>query len=136
MRVAWNPEIECKQCGQKAMRRSEKLFLLSLKTLTISAIVAIPLLQSHTYLPWLPVWIQGVVVLTFILSICVAGYYAYYDRKQSFRCAKCLFEMTVPAPPLSWLQKILVGLFLATVVLVVVGLIVIVLTYKPEAVIR
>ena len=130
VRMRWNKPIVCAKCGEKSMTRSEKAYHLALKVMLVSGSIAAVFLKFGKLAPFIPVWFPGVAILTFCFSLVVVGFYAYYDRKHSYRCENCFYEMTVPAPPFSFLDKFVLFAFGGALLLMAIGLIVFALTYK------
>lgn len=101
------------------MRRSEFAYRVLVPMIMISGIIVIPVLQLDRVLAWMPEKIGVIAVLVYLFAFCALGYYEFHDPRRSYRCRACGQAAVISRPPYSFLEKFVIGFFIAGLLLLV-----------------
>lgn len=114
-----NQKISCQKCGEQEMRRSEFAYRVLIPVILISGAFVIPVLQLDRIPSWVPERIGAIFVLVYLFAFCALGYYEFHDPQRSYRCRACGHVAVIPRPPYSFVEKLAIGFFIASLLLLV-----------------
>lgn len=116
------------------MKRDEFVYRVLLPIYAISAMIAVPIMQTDVIPTWIPGPILSLIVLVFLGGFCVFGYYEFHDPQRSYKCKACGYATTIARAPYSTLEKGLFGFFGFIIALFLVLLTALIISSKMSTV--